>query len=70
MLNAWHTEKIVPSRRYQFSKIEDEIGISRDTLTRWRKSGRLIVISTNKSFCTGQRLIEAIDNRLVDVGRW
>lgn len=62
-MNLRNTENIEPGARYNFSQINREFGLSLPTLQNWRRSGRLVCISTNPSMCTGQRLIEAIENR-------
>jgi hypothetical protein len=59
----WQTHKINSGKEYSFTEIVRTIGGSMDTLRRMREDGRLIVISTRPSHVSGQRLIEAIQNR-------
>ncbi len=62
-MNWRNLSKIDPQERYWATAIECRFGISRCTLRRWVKSGRLIPCQTNPRIVTGQRLIEAIDDR-------
>lgn len=62
---TWQTHKIHQNKIYSFGEIVRVIGGSWSTLARWKESGRLICVSTRIwSSCNGQRLIEAIENRL------
>jgi len=60
MLNVWHIDKIHPDNFYRFGVVTRQIGISWETLNRWRSSGRLIVCTHNRSLVRGDHLLAAI----------
>lgn len=64
MKGIWRTEEIVEQRIYTPNDVENQIGISADTVRRWIKQQRLIAKNGNKVCFTGQRLREAVENRI------
>lgn len=62
-MKQYDVARIDPNQYYTFARIAKDIKVSWTTLHRWRKEGRLIVVSTNRSLVQGLRLIEAIQNK-------